>query len=325
MLEFTLNLTIQLIAYIALAPAVLGVLRWGRARLQGRQAGRIYQPYLDFFKLWRRQPVVPETASWLFLAAPGIVFLCYAFLGLLMPITYLPTGAETHPLLYSPVTNDLVIILYILGLARFTLALAGIDAGSPFGGLGSSREMFLHVLNEPALILSVYALSLLTLTASLPKIIQALRSQEISKFYSSPVIWLIFFALVLVLLAEAGRLPVDNPASHLELGMVGKALHLEYSGQLLALLEYADALRLTFFLTLVLNLFCPWLMATSSQAGWQNLLLSLSYPFKLGALAFLLALWETLNGKLRLRLVIRPAGLALALSILAVVFVVVVE
>ena len=313
---------LQGLLYLAIAPLAAGGLCWAKARLQGRQGPRPYQPYLDLWKLLRRRPVVPETSSWVFSAAPFIAFGCYALLGFLMPVVWLP-GA--HPPQGSPLSwplGDLLAMVYLLGLARFVMGLAGMDSGAPFGGLGSGREMFMHFLAEPTLVLIIFALALFAHATSLPGVLSVLQAAGLPGLFVSPPIWLIALSLALVTLLEAGRIPFDNPATHLELTMIGKAIHLEYAGYHLALIEWAEALRLTFFLTLVLNLFFPYLMGSSTATLIVNVGWALAYPLKLSVLLFLLAGWEMIWAKLRLRAVVGPAGLALVLASLAVVVVV---
>jgi formate hydrogenlyase subunit 4 len=305
---------IQGLLYLALAPLVLGTLRRARARLQRRQGPPWLQPYRDLLKLWRKRAVTPANASWVLDAAPAVVFTCYALAGFITPIFNLPD-------IPSPV-GDLLALVYLLGLARLALGLAGMDAGSPLGGLGSSRELYLHALAEPTLVFIVYTLALKWGTSDLSAIVSANRQAGLLKVYTSPPLLLLALALALISLAEAGRLPFENPATHLELTMSGKAVHLEYAGPQLALLEWAEALRLTFFLTLLLDLFAPWLLAASDAGLLAQALAALFYPFKLLALALLLALWETFQVKMRLRTIVTPALVALIMALVAAMLVV---
>jgi len=321
---------LQVALYVGIAPGVIGILRWLQARLQGRHGPRPGQPYRDLWKLFHKKPVIPETASWIFSAVPLVVFSCYLLLGLLIPIAYLPPEAGFSKITFNSLFGwpwaDLLLLVYLLGLARFAVALAGMDAGSPFGDLGSSREMFLHFLAEPTLIFVVYALALKAHTTNLPAVLQhflkLVRGRGLGELYFDPALWLIVLALSLVTLAEAGRIPFDNPGSHLELTMIGKAIHLEYAGPHLAFLEWAEAMRLTFFLTLLMDLFFPYLLASPEQTPLVNTFLILVFPLKLFLFLILLTVWEMTRTKIRLRTVTGPATLALVLSMLAVVIVV---
>lgn len=296
--------------YVLLAPLTIGMLRWVKARLQRRQGPSWLQFYRDLFKLMRKQPVMPESASWVSTVAPIVIFSCYALLGFLAPVFYLPEENLS-------LVGDLLMMIYLIGLARMAMGLVGMDAGSPFGGLGSSRELFMHILAEPVLIFIICTLALKWRTTDLSLIIWQNRQVGFLGVYANPSLLLLLLGLVLVTLAETGRLPFDNPATHLELTMFGKAIHLEYTGPQLALLEWAEASRLTFFLTLLANLFVPWLLAAAGGSLWPNILLILLYPAKLLLLALLLAFWESLQVKTRLRAVVTPAFFALVLALIA--------
>jgi formate hydrogenlyase subunit 4 len=277
--------------------------------LQRRQGPSPLQFYRDLFKLVRKRPVVPDSASWVFVAAPVVSFACYASLGFLVPVFCLPRDGVSS-------TGDLFLLVCLLGLARLAVGLAGMDAGAPFGGLGSSRELFTHVLVEPTLLFIVYTLALKWNTTDLSAIIWK-HQANLWEVYANPSLLLLLLALALVALAEAGRLPFDNPATHLELTMFGKAIHLEYAGPQLALLEWAESLRLTFVLTLPVNLFFPGLAVTKDP--FDVVLLALLYPVKLFLLLLTLASWEALQVKARLRAVITPALIALAVTLVAAV------
>ncbi len=309
---------IEMLLFVAISPGVLGTLRWVKARLQGRCGPRIYQPYLDIYKLFRKQPVIPEVSSWIFIAAPVIIFACYAFIGWIIPVVYLPGQVEISSPAGTAPLADLLVIIYLLGFAHFVLGLAGMDAGSPLSGMGSSREMFINVISEPALILSVYALAISTRTTSLSGIMRFCATLEWDKFIGNPAFWLVFVALCLVMLAESGRMPFDNPSTHLELTMLGRAAQLEYGGPFLALLEWAEAMRLTFFLTLIVNLIVPFWMAAPQQSLVINIIRVGFYPLRLLVLILILSAWEMTRVKMPLRTLINPGAVALALSVLAI-------
>ncbi len=296
---------------LALAPFTVGALQRVKTRLQRRTGPTLWQPYRDLGKLLRKRSVMPHDASWVFHVAPAVVFACYGALGFLAPTVFLAAQDGLW-------TGDLLVLVYLLGLARLTLGLAGMAAGAPFGGLGSSRELFLHALAEPTLILIVGTLALRWHTADLAAILRFHHSAP-ADVYTTPALLLLLLALWLAVLIEAGRLPFDNPASHLELTMFGKAIYLEYAGPQLALLEWAEWTRLTFLLTLLANLFVPWLLAAATNPWWLNIVLIALYPFKLYLLAAVLAVWEVLQVKLRLRAVVTPALTALVITLLAAV------
>lgn len=304
--------------YVLLSPLVLGCLRWVRARMQGRQGPRLVQPYLDLWKLLRRKTMRPESTSFVYMAAPGVVFVCMLLAGLLLPIIFIPPPVSSgQPKIVWP-SADLLVLIYLLGMGRFAISLAGMDSGSPFGELGSSREMFIHFLAEPALILAAFALALRWSSSNLVEILQECRAED-GKLYLQASLWLVLIALWLAAVAETGRIPIDNPATHLELTMTGRAVWLEYSGRHLGLLEWAEAMRLTFFLTLLANLALPWTLIEVGDLTAVDLLMTFFYPLKLLLLVVSLALWELLQAKLRLRAIVGPAGLAMLFASLAVV------
>lgn len=316
--DIYLRSIVEMLLFVWISPGVLGMLRWMESRLQNRNGPRIYQPYLDLWKLFHKRPVLPIVSSWVFTAAPLIVFTCYCFIGLIIPVIYLPATDEIFKQLDGPPLADLLVLIYVLGFTHFALGLAGMDSGSPFGGMGSSREMFLNLISEPALILSTYALSISARTTSLPGIMRYCVELDLTDFIGNPSLWLVFLSLCMVMLAETGRIPFDNQSTHLELTMIGKAISLEYSGPFLALLEWAEAMRLTFFMTLILNLLLPFSLASQGQSAITVLLLTCAYILRLGTLTLCLAIWEMTRVKLRLLALINPGGIALAFSLLAI-------
>ncbi|NMC34920.1 MAG: formate hydrogenlyase [Veillonellaceae bacterium] len=308
----------QAVVYIIVAPGVLGTLRWFKARLQGRRGALPDQAYRDLWKLLHRKPVIPEHTSWVFLATPFIVFACYALAGMLIPIFYLPDRLNANGASGYPPVTDFLILIYLFGLARFFYGLAGMDTGSSFTRLGSGREMFIHVLTEPTLIVATYALALNFHTTNLTAIMRYRADLNVSESLANPSLWLVFVSITIVMLIEAGRIPFDNPSTHLELTMIGKAISLEYGGVYLAFIEWADAMRLTFFMTFLLNLVLPRSLASPEQPLLMLAVFILVYLVKLVLTDLVLALWEMSRAKLRLTALLPPSGIALAFSILAV-------
>ncbi len=238
---------------LLLAPGVVGLIRWLKARLQNRRGAPCWQPYLELRKLFAKEVVVSEHASWLFRAAPFVVFASAVAVTFLVPILAVPLPFDT--------VGDLIVVVYLLLLGTFFLALAGLDPGSAFGGMGSSREMTVAALAEPTVALAVFALALSAGSTNLGQIVA--RTMADPGAALSPGHLLAFGALFVVMLAETGRLPVDNPATHLELTMIHEAMVLEYSGRYLALIEWAAALKLLVFFALLGNLFVPWGVAVA--------------------------------------------------------------
>jgi formate hydrogenlyase subunit 4 len=297
---------LQVLVVAAGGPLLVGALRTLKARLVGRRGPRVLQPYSDLVKLLRKEAVVSTTTSWIFRATPYVLFATMAVAALIVPL-----------LLARPVLDfaGLVLLMYLFVLGTFFLALAGLDAGSAFGGMGSSREVAVAALAEPTIMVAILALALRADTTSLGGIVERLAREPL--LAANPGHLLAFSALFIVMLAETGRLPVDNPATHLELTMIHEAMVLEYSGHYLALVEWASSMKLFLFMTLLANLFLPWGMPTA--AGPLAILLGLIVlAAKLAVLTVGLAVVETTVAKLRLFRVPELLAGSFALALLSV-------
>ena len=291
---------------LLLAPLVVGLIRFLKARLLGRRGPSPLQPWRDLRKLLRKRPVVAEHASVVTRAAPGL-----ALAATLLAASLVPGFAAQ--MLLAPM-SDLILIAGLLALARAALALAGHDAGTAFGGLGAAREMSFAVFAEPALLLCILVFAVLAGTSNLDAIATLFREGQVGLRVS-----LLFaaLALVAVALAENARIPVDNPATHLELTMVHEAMLLEASGRHLALWEMQAALKLTLWLALLAALFLP-LGTASAAAGPLAWAVGLAaWLAKLAGLALLLAVFETAIAKMRVFRVPEFLGGALLLALLA--------
>lgn len=300
-------LFVQPLVALALAPALVGFIRWLKARLQGRRGAPVWQPYFEIRKLFGKEAVVSHTASWLFRATPFIVFGTSVIVASLVPLVIVPAA----PL----VVGDVFAAVYLLLLGTFFLALAGLDTGSPFGGMGASREMTVVALTEPTVALSIVALALNAGSTNFSQIVARTIAEPAAAL--GPGHLLAFAALFVVTLAETGRLPVDNPSTHLELTMIHEAMVLEYSGPYLALIEWGAALKLLIFLALAANLFMPWGIAFSLSP--VALMIGLvSVIVKLGVLAVAIAVLETRVAKLRLFRVPELLSASFVLALLAV-------
>lgn len=243
---------LQLVLIPALSPMIIGLIRKIKAKMQKRQGASIFQPYSDLKKLFHKDEVISRDASWIFMIAPYIIFGVTIMVGFCLPLI---STTLTHNL-----TGDFLVIIYLLAISTFFLALAGIDTGSAFGGFGSSREMTVSALAEGGFIFSILTLSLIAKSTDLSTIMTTIVSLPLIAYL--PVI-LAFIGFAIILLAETGRFPFDNPATHLELTMIHEAMILEYSGKRLALIEWAAANKLMIFLVIGANLFFPWGVAVS--------------------------------------------------------------
>jgi formate hydrogenlyase subunit 4 len=290
---------------LLLAPLLTGLVRKVKARLLGRQGPSVIQPYRDLLRLLRKEVVLAENASWLFRVTPYLIFAATWVAAALVPT--FATG-----LMFSW-SADLIAIIALLGSARFFRALAGMDIGTSFGGIGSSREMMIAALAEPAMIMIVFSLALVAGSTQLATVAAFMASPEVGLRVS---LGLVLIALVMVAIAENARIPVDNPATHLELTMVHEAMVLEYSGRHLAMIEFAASLQLLLYVSLIACLFVPWGLAVAG-AGWAAYAVgAAAYLAKLAIGGFLLALFETSIAKMRVFRVPEFLGAALMLGLL---------
>jgi formate hydrogenlyase subunit 4 len=300
----------QAVVVISVSPAVVGLIKKVKARLQCRRGAGVLQPYADLKKLFGKQPVVSMSTSWIFTATPYIVFASTVTAGLLVPVF-----ASQMPLNFA---GDIIAFVYLLALGTFFLILAGLDSGSSFGGMGSSREAIVASLTEPAMIMASFAVALTAGSTNLSTIVHKTAMLEGIVTDPSPHV-MALAAVFIVALAETGRVPVDNPATHLELTMIHEAMVLEHSGRYLALLEWASAIKLLVFLTLIANLFAPWGIATSLTPMALTIGLAV-YLVKVAGLAVLIGTIECMFAKLRLFRVTDLLGVAFILALLGLLF-----
>ena len=296
----------QMLLVLLLAPLLTGFTRKVKARLLLRRGPPLVQPYRDLVRLMRKEVVLADNASWLFRVNPYLIFAATWVAASLVPT--FRTG-----LLFSW-SADLIAIVALLGSARFFLALAGLDVGTSFGGIGSSREVMIASLAEPAMIMIIFTLALIAGSTQLSTMAGFLVSSAVGLRVS---LGLALFALIMVAIAENARIPVDNPATHLELTMVHEAMVLEYSGRHLALIELSASLKLLLYISLIACLFVPWGLVPSG-AGLGLLAIGLvAYIAKLTVAGALLALFETSIAKMRVFRVPEFLGAALMLGLLA--------
>jgi len=296
----------QMMVVLALAPLLAGYVRKVKALLVGRRGPPMVQPYRDLLRLLRKEVVLADSASWVFRATPYLVFAA-TWVG----ATLVPTFATG--LLFS-YAADMIAIVALLGSARFMLALAGLDVGTSFGGIGSSREMMIASLAEPAMLMVVFTLSLLAGSTQLSSIAAFMQGPDVGLRVS---LALALVALVMVAIAENARIPVDNPATHLELTMVHEAMILEYSGRYLALIELASFVKLLLYISVIGCVFAPWGIAAAGDGFTATLTGLAAYVGKLALAGFLLAAFETAIAKMRVFRVSDFLGAALMLGVLA--------
>ena len=301
--------TLQLLLVLALAPLLTGIVRKVKARLTARRGPALWQPYRDLLRLLRKEVVLAPNASWLFRVSPYLIFTAVWLAAAIVP-------TFTTGLMVSR-TADLIALVALLGTARFALALAGMDVGTSFGGIGSSREMMIASLAEPAMLMVTFTVALLVRSTSLPQIAEFMVTHAVGIRVS---LFLGLISLVMVAIAENARIPVDNPATHLELTMVHEAMILEYSGRHLALVEAASMVKLLLYLSLIAAVFLPWGMDIGGFGSRAIAVGLATYAAKLGVGGVLLGVFETSIAKMRVFRLAEFLGGAFLLGILAAIF-----
>jgi formate hydrogenlyase subunit 4 len=296
----------QMLLVLLLAPLLTGFVRKVKARFLRRRGPPLLQPYRDLIRLLHKEVVLADNASWLFRVIPYLIFAATWVAASLVPT--FRTG-----LLFSW-SADLIAIIALLGSARFFQALAGMDVGTSFGGIGSSREVMIASLAEPAMLMIVFTVALVAGSTQLSHMADILISPEVGLRVS---LGLALIALIMVAIAENARIPVDNPATHLELTMVHEAMVLEYSGRHLALIDLTAQLKLLLYLSLIACLFAPWGMAAPGADLRALTIGALAYLGKLAVGGFLLALFETSIAKMRVFRVPEFLGASLMFGLLA--------
>jgi len=304
----------QIIFILALAPLLSGIIKKIKAFFQIRKGASIFQPYYDIAKLLRKDSVVSENVSWIFHAAPVISFAAVLTAGLIVPVFI-----SNMPFSFA---GDLIAVIYLFALARFFTALASLDAGSSFGGMGGSREMFVASMVEPALMLSIFAVALNVGSTNLSHISQIVSAMGPSAI--SPYHLLAFVAFFIIAIAETGRIPVDNPATHLELTMIHEAMILEYSGKQLSIVELGAMVKQLLVFSLLANIFLPWGIAI--DVGFVNIAIALIvFLIKIIAIGALMAIVETSTAKWRLFRLPDLLSVSLMLSFLSLVSFIIVK
>jgi formate hydrogenlyase subunit 4 len=290
---------------LAAAPLLKTAIKKMKARLQNRQGPPLLQGYYDLAKLLRKEPVRSATTSWVYVAGPRVYFATAVAASLLVPVLVAAAPLEA--------TGGILLLVGTLALGRFALATAALDTGSPFGGMGASRDMTIAALAEPALMLGLFASALAAGTMNLGVLVRGLV-QHGPAWHPSDL--LAFASLFIIVIAETGRIPVDNPATHLELTMIHEAMVLEYAGPDLALVEWAAGVKELVYLTLLVNLFLPIGIAKSVEPV-ALLVASIAWAAKLFLLAVVVTLVESTNAKLRLFRVPELVSVSLGLAFLA--------
>ena len=296
---------LQAAGMLAVAPLLKAVIKKMKARLQNRQGPPLLQVYYDLAKLLRKEPVRSETASWIFVAGPRVYFAAAIAATTLVPVLMAAAPLEA--------AGGILLLVGTLALGRFALATAALDTGSAFGGMGASRDMTIAALAEPALMLGLFTSALAAGSLNLGGLVRNVLETGV-RFHPSDL--LAFAGLFIIVIAETGRIPVDNPATHLELTMIHEAMILEYAGPDLALVEWASAVKELLYLTLLVDLFMPFGIATSAVPG-EIVVALVAWAGKVFLLAVAVTVVESTNAKLRLFRVPELVSVSLGLAFLA--------
>lgn len=299
----------QILIVIILAPLVNGIINKVKALTQKRTGAPILQMYFDLSKLFQKSTVVSHVSSWIFKAAPYIVFSTALAAALLVPVSTMiaPAGFP----------GDAIMLIYIFALGRFFITLAGLDTASAFGGMGSSREGMISSLMEPSILVSLFTIGLMSKSTSIFQMMNTAKYADTP--LAHPVYLMVFLAMLTIIIAETSRIPVDDPATHLELTMVHEAMILEYSGRHLALMELGAVIKQLVFITFVVNVFLPHDQLISI-AGMGAIVLSLLiYVIKVIFLSIIIGIIEVSTVKFRLFSVPNLAALSFILSFLGFV------
>lgn len=295
---------IQTWMFVFLAPLLVGWITWLKCHLQNRSAPSLLQPYKNLWRLFHKDVLLPENASLIFRMTPYIIAGV-----ILIAASIIPLFVVRMP---SAATADVIVLVGFFALAKFFQSLAGMDIGTAFGGMGASREMTVSALAEPAMLMAVFTLAMVAHSTNLSTVVETVLDQGL---VLRPSLLFAFTGLVLVAIAENGRIPVDNPATHLELTMIHEAMVLEYSGRMLALIEWSSMTKLMIYGVLICNVFFPWGIAEQLSAASIAFAL-FAIAAKLFVLAICLVLAETVLAKMRLFRVPIFLSLAFTLSLL---------
>lgn len=299
-----LYIFVQLFIMLLAAPLINGIIKKVKALTQKRKGVPVLQQYFDLYKLCLRRPIVSDVSSWIFKATPYIVFCTSLAAALLVPVT-----TKIKPGFFP---GDMIVLVSVLALGRFFMILAGLDTASTFGGMGSSREAMISALIEPSIFISFFTLGLIAKSTTISQMMMI----EGSHSFFHPELVMTFLAILTVVMVETCRIPIDDPATHLELTMIHEAMILEYSGRYLALMEYGQALKQLIFITLLVNIFMPHDQLIL-LAGLGGILISiLIYLIKVIFAAVLMAVIEVSSVKFRFFSIPNLAALSFILSFL---------
>ncbi len=299
---------IQFVLLILVSPLITGIMRKIKARTQKRIGFSVFQPYYDILKLLRKDEVITEQSSWIFRLSPWIIFSSTITIALFIPV-FVSNSSFT-------IGDDIILIIGLFAMSRFFLMLAGLDVASAFGGIGVSREMMVSALIEPALFLTIFTIAVTFGGTSIGLIVSNATESPV---FMSPSLLFALIGFFIIIMAETGKMPFDNPATHLELTMVHEAMILEYSGKNLALIELSQSIKQLILMTVLVNVFLPWGLSTSFSI-FEMLTGLLVFLVKIISLSVVIAFIESRVAKWRLFRIPDLISLSIAVSMLSVIF-----
>jgi len=299
---------VQTIILIALSPLITGIIKKVKAVCQFRQGPPVLQPYYDLSKYLKKDSVVSDTASWLFFATPYVMIAAFSLAAFLIP-------SLSYKFSLSPIA-DIILIIYLMALARFFLTLAAMDTASAFGGMASSREMMVCAIAEPSLILSFISIAISQKSTNLSSIMSSVAGANNILFSAENLF--VFFALFLIVIAETGRVPFDNPATHLELTMIHEGMILEYSGKYLAMVHLAAYIKQAALFTLIINIFFPYYMMTSFTLSAFSIAVA-AFLVKIIIFSIIVGVFESSISKSRLFQVPDLIGISFVLALTSII------
>ncbi len=298
---------LNLVFVLLVSPLFISIIKKVKARAQRRQGPSILQTYRNFAKLLKKETMYSSTSSWIMRATPYVNLAALLVASLFIPMLVLPQPND--------LVGNIILFLYLLAMAKFFMALSGLDAGSTFGGMGSSREMAISALIEPVVIVVFAALAFAFHTTSIPEMFGGALASNV---LVDPVLVLIGISLFIIIIVESSRVPVDNPETHLELTMVHEAMLLEQSGKNLAMMELSSAMKQLLLMGVLINILVPWGLATDFSA--PSLLISLgAFMLKAVVLAVIIGLFESSCAKSRFFRLPGLFAIALFLSIVTLI------
>lgn len=306
-ISFIIYALVNTLFIILISPLFMSIIKKVKALTQRRKGPSVFQTYYNIWKLMNKETILSKNSSWIMEYGPIIISGVTVTASLFVPLVFIPQN--------NGVIGNIILFLYLLTVAKFFMALSGLDAGSAFGGMGSSREMMVSAIIEPITIMVFAALAFVLNTTSIPEMFASVLGSELLSL--NPTLILLSISLFIVLIVETARIPIDNPETHLELTMMHEAMILEQSGKNLAMIELSNAIKQTLFMGLLINVLMPWGLAIDANLFAISIAMIL-FLVKAIVLAIIIGLFESSIAKSRLFMLPRLFMIALFFSLLTI-------